>query len=121
MLNARLETLVSKAEEDLHHSLAVGLYDIYSKIYKLGKEQFNYKFECIRNDVEGAYRVGLIDDIKRAEVLVGLEDARNSILNSHRNQMVDQYGEREVNIRWWMDKGRSREEAERLENEAEEV
>ena len=121
MLNENLREKVVRAEEQLHDALVKDDYDRFGKWYKVQKGIFNAKLDSIRADVEGAYRIGLIDDIKRAEVLVDIEDVRNNTANRHANEMITHYGERETNIRWWMNNGKSREEAERLEDEAEEV
>ena len=121
MLNENLREKVVRAEEQLHDALVKDDYDRFGKWYKVQKGIFNAKLDSIRADVEGAYRIGLIDDIKRAEVLVDIEDVRNNTANRHANEMITHYGERETNIRWWMNNGKSREEAERLEDETEEV
>ena len=121
MLNEKLQNDIAKAEEQLHHALVKDNYDRFGHWYKVQKGIFNAKLDSMKMDVEGAYRVGLIDEIKCNEVLLGIENARHGVANRHANEMKQMYGERETNIRWWIDLGRSREEAERLEDEAEEV
>ena len=121
MLNEKLQNDIARAEEQLHHALVKDSYDMFGRWYKVQKGIFNAKLDSMKADVEGAYRVGLIDEIKCNEVLLGIENARHGVANRHANEMKQMYGERETNIRWWVDLGRSREEAERLEDEAEEV
>lgn len=119
MLNARIITILSRAEEQLHHSLARCNYDIYNKLYVLAKGRYNDTYEELIRDIKGAYRVGLTDGIKYAEAMVGVEDARLSMLDAHRNEMIDMYGKHETNVRYYMSLGHSREESERLVDEVE--
>lgn len=119
MLNARMITILSRAEENMHHALAKCNYDAYSTLYILTKGHYDNTFKELIRDIEGAYRIGLIDEIKRAEILAEVQDARRSMTNAHHNEMVDMYGERETNVRYYMSLGHSREESERLVDEVE--
>ena len=119
MLNEKLQNDIARAEEQLHHALARCNYDVYNKLYVLAKGHYNDTYEELIRDIKGAYRVGLIDWIKYAEAMVGVEDSRLSMLNAHHNEMLDMYGGRETNVRYYMSLGHSREEAERLVDEVE--
>lgn len=119
MLNARMITILSRAEEQLHHSLARCNYDVYDKLYVLAKGRYNDTYEELIRDIKGAYRVGLTNGIEYAKAMVGVEDAKLSVLNAHRNEMIGMYGKHETNVRYYMSLGKSREEAERLVDEVE--